>query len=283
MRERLLSLQRNSRPRQLPWLALSLLALSIIAAGMLLTVSCNNVFVDCDDAPKETRDNSFTVGESARVVVKTGNGGITVTAGQGNEVRVEAMLTVPEKLAYSITQDGDTITVEAKPKTGSTWRDCMQASVIVTVPTMTDIDLHTSNGAIDVEDINGSGILETTNGAIELFNVKGDFRGSTSNGAIDVLNAVGEVDLQTSNGRVSFEGELTTGGENRLVTSNGLVDVELLGEPSISLDASTSNGDLNIMLPITTSLVEKNHIVGTIGDGEATLYVRTSNGTVIIR
>jgi len=283
MSERLPGLKQNSRPRQLPWLVLSLLAVSIIAAGLLLTAGCDNVLGDCDDASEETRDDSFTVGDSSRVVVKTGNGGIVVTAGTGNQVRVEATLRTPEKLTYSVTQDGDTITVEAKPKTGSSWRDCMEANIVVTAPTITDVDLHTSNGALTVEGINGSGALETSNGAMELFNVKGDFKGRTSNGAIDVRNAVGEVDLQTTNGRVSFEGELIAGGDNRLVTSNGRVDVELLGEPSISLDASTTNGEINTTLPMTTSLVEKNHIVGTIGDGEAALYVRTSNGEVTIR
>ena len=298
MRERLPVPQQNSHPSRLPWLVLSLLAVSIIAAGMLLTAGCGNVF--CDNASKETRDDSFTVGDSARVVVRTANGGIEVTAGPGNEVRVEATLTVPDNLAYSVTQDGNTITVEAKPKTG-TWRGCMGASFVVTVPTMTDVELHTSNGAITLEGINGSGILETSNGAIELLNVKGDFKGGTSNGgleidgmdgsaelgtsngAIGVSNAVGEVNLQTSNGRVSFDGELTAGGENRLVTSNGRVDVELAGEPSIGFDASTSNGEIDITLPVSTSLVEKNHVVGTIGDGEASLYIHTSNGDVTIR
>jgi hypothetical protein len=301
MHERLWSRVHGWQARRLLWLVLHLVAMAIIAAGVLLTAGCDDVFEDCDDAPKETRDDSFTVDHTARVVVKTGNGGIAVTAGPDNQVLVEATLTVPDELSYSITQDGDTIMVEAKPKTGRTWRDCMGASIVVTAPSMTDVDLHTSNGALNVEGIEGSGDLETSNGAIELFDVKGDFQGRTSNGsldidgmegsaelrttngAIDVRRVIGEVDLETSNGRVSFDGELIAGGDNRLVTSNGRVVVELRGEPSISLDASTTNGEINTTLPITTSLVEKNRIVGTIGDGEAGLYVRTSNGDLTIR
>jgi hypothetical protein len=297
MRESLLGLQRNPRPHKPAWTVLSLFIVAIIVTGMLLTAGC----VNCDDTSKETREDSFTVGASARIVVKTANGGISVTAGPGNQVQVVTTLTSPEKLTYSVIQDGDTITVEAKPKTGRTWGACMAADIVVTAPTMTNVDLHTSNGAITVQGINGSGVLETSNGAIDIFNVKGDFRGGTSNGAldidgiegsaelrtsngaIDVRNAVGEVDLQSTNGRVSFYGELSAGGNNRMVTSNGRVDVELPGSPSVSLDASTSNGEINITLPITTSLVEKDHIVGTIGGGEADLYIRTSNGDVTIR
>jgi DUF4097 and DUF4098 domain-containing protein YvlB len=297
MRRSLLGLERNPRPHRLVWTVLSLLIVPIIVTGMLLTAGCEN----CDDASKETHEDSFAVGDSARVVVKTANGGISVTAGSGNAVQVVTTLTSPEKLAYSVIQDGSTITVEAKPKAGRTWGACMAADIVVTAPTMTDVDLHTSNGAITVEGINGSGVIETSNGAIDIFNVKGDFRGDTSNGAldidgiegsaelrtsngaIDVRNAVGEVNLQTTNGRVSFDGELSAGSNNRLVTSNGRVDVELPGSPSVSLDASTSNGEINITLPITTSLVEKDHIVGTIAGGEADLYIRTSNGDVTIR
>jgi DUF4097 and DUF4098 domain-containing protein YvlB len=297
MRESLRGQQRNSRCHRPPWLVLSIFIVLIVVTGTLLTAGCEN----CDNAFKETHDDSFTVEDSARVVVKTGNGGIEVTAKSGNEVRVVATLTSPEKLTYTAVQDGDTITVEAKPKTGGTWGTCMAANIVVTVPTMTDVDLHTSNGAISIEGINGSGVFVTSNGAFNIFDFKGDFRGATSNGAvnidglegsaelttsngaIDVHNAVGEVNLQTTNGRISFEGNLTAGGSNRMVTSNGRVDVELGVSPSISLDASTSNGEINVTLPITTSLVEKNHIVGTIGGGGATLYIRSSNGDVTIR
>jgi DUF4097 and DUF4098 domain-containing protein YvlB len=61
------------------------------------------------------------------------------------------------------------------------------------------------------------------------------------------------------------------------------VDVELLGTPSIKLDASTNNGDVTSELPITATSTGDDHLVGTIGDGEADLYIRTSNGDVTIR
>jgi DUF4097 and DUF4098 domain-containing protein YvlB len=37
---------------------------------------------------------------------------------------------------------------------------------------------------------------------------------------------------------------MTAGGMNQLTTSNGSVEVTLLGEPSVKLDATTSNGDI---------------------------------------
>ncbi|MEE8470576.1 MAG: hypothetical protein V3S51_04530 [Dehalococcoidia bacterium] len=46
---------------------------------------------------------------------------------------------------------------------------------------------------------------------------------------------------------------------------------------------TTSTGDITSELEITTTLLEEHHIIGTIGDGEASLYIRTSNGDVDIR
>ena len=52
----------------------------------------------------------------------------------------------------------------------------------------------------------------------------------------------------------------------------------------MKLDASTKNGSVTTRFPIlTTSLGDERHVVGTIGAGEAELFVRTSNGSVMIQ
>ena len=68
-----------------------------------------------------------------------------------------------------------------------------------------------------------------------------------------------------------------------MTTSNGSVDIKLQGTPSVELDASTGNGSITTKLPIlTTSPGDKHQVVGTIGDGDAELFVRTSNGSVMV-
>ena len=52
----------------------------------------------------------------------------------------------------------------------------------------------------------------------------------------------------------------------------------------MELDASTGNGSITTRLPIlTTSAGDEDHIVGTIGAGEADLFVKTSNGSVMVQ
>ena len=68
------------------------------------------------------------------------------------------------------------------------------------------------------------------------------------------------------------------------MTSNGSVEVELTGTLSLNIDASTSNGEVKHPdVAILTTKTETDHVIGTIGAGEAELYIETSNGDVIIK
>ena len=62
------------------------------------------------------------------------------------------------------------------------------------------------------------------------------------------------------------------------------MNVTLVDTPGVELDASTSNGNVSSALVITTvAIVSPEHLVGTIGAGESTLEIRTSNGSIDIR
>ena len=276
-----------------------------ITAGILVLIVAGAVMANaacvCDGAfTTETRDDSFTVNGSAVLVVSSENGKIEVVAGSGNEVRVQATLRGVERIDYDVSQDGSTITVEAKVHSGWTVGN-RGVDITITAPASTDVDLVSSNGMVSVEGIEGNGKLATSNGMVSLEDVKGDFEGTTSNGKLQITNmegsgvfrssngrvelqgVTGEFDVDTSNSGISFSGNLTAGGSNRLVTSNGKVDVELLGTPSVELDASPSNGDITCEFSITATTTGDDHLVGTIGDGEADLHISSSNGDVTIR
>jgi DUF4097 and DUF4098 domain-containing protein YvlB len=51
----------------------------------------------------------------------------------------------------------------------------------------------------------------------------------------------------------------------------------------VDLDASTSNGSIDVDLPILmTSDLDEQHIAGTIGGGGTEMFVKTSNGSITI-
>ncbi len=259
------------------WTA-SILALSLL---VFLAMACNVGF----DGPTETREDSFTVGEVVRIVVNGDNGSVTVNAGTDGAVVVLATLRRPDELEYEAVQNGDTISVEAKAKRSGIFNfgESPGANIDITAPPNARVELRTGNGAIEVNGMQQSGTVHTSNGRIALTNVSGDFNISTSNGAVVITQAKGVFDIKTSNGRIEFDGEIS-GGSNRMTTSNGSIDVKLQGTPSVKVDASTSNGSVTSNIPITiASAVDDKHLVGTIGNGDAELFIETSNGSVMIQ
>jgi DUF4097 and DUF4098 domain-containing protein YvlB len=234
----------------------------------------------------ETRDDTFSVGATPKIVVSNDNGQIDVVTGNEVTVNVRATIRRPDDVEYSVVQEGDTVRVEARVSSGWGWgfgTDAPGADITVTLPADTNVDLRTSNGGIDVVDIQNAGKLQTSNGRISLENVKGEFEANTSNGAIDFRNVKGEFDASTSNGAIGFSGEMTAGGMNQLTTSNGSVEVTLLGEPSVKLDAATSIGKIICKLPIAATESGANRLVGVVGGGDAVLVIKTSNGSITVQ
>ena len=270
-----------------PWARRSLRVLvgSLLAAVFLLAVACGDVAVDVgpdDDAPVETREASFNVGASPKLEVDTFNGAVTVSAGAEGTIRVIARLKRADKIDYEARQTIDGVKVKAEKHSGTTGRS-PGATVEVTVPPSTVLELKTSNGSIEVRGLQKSGVLRTSNGRIVVEGFTGDLDASTSNGSIEVTGLKGSVDLETSNGTISFTGELAAGSENEMRTSNSGVDVRLEGTPSVLLDASTSNGKVSSDLPVLTTSAGNTHLTGAIGDGGAELRIRASNGSITIR
>ena len=249
---------------------------------VFLTAACSSGFT----VPTETRDDSFVVGQSPRVVVSGDNGRIIVNPGTDGTVTVQATLRKPDDLEYKITQQGDTISVEAKEKRRGIFNlgESPGADIEITAPSNTRLELRTSNGRVEVYGMHQSGTVRTLNGKIVMEDVIGNFELSTSNGGVTITLASGTFDVETSNGRIEFDGELTSGGNNRMTTSNGRVEIKLQGTSSVKLDASTRNGSVTARLPIlTTSPGDERYLVGAIGASDAELFIRTSNGSITIQ
>ena len=253
--------------------------LGVLAAVLLLAAACEDLG---SDEPIENKDESFRVGGAPRLVVRSFNGRITVVPGTDGTLRVKATLRRADKVEYRVSQSGDTVAVEASEK-GSTIGRSPGADIEVSAPPTTQVELRTSNGNIQVQGLEETGVLETSNGRIVVGGGTGHLQAKTSNGSIEVTNFSGSVALETSNGGITFAGELTPGGDNEMRASNGSVEVALEGIVSVDLDASTSSGRVTSDLPVLTTSAGEDRLVGTIGGGDAALLIRNSNGFVKIR
>jgi DUF4097 and DUF4098 domain-containing protein YvlB len=269
--------------------------------SVLLIVAVLLACAACATGDTVQKDDIFTVEQTPKIIVKSENGSIELNTGANDEVRVQATLKGSDRIEYEVIQEANTITVDVKLNKPWWVFSSVGADIVITAPDLVDVEFDTNNGLIEVDGMEGNGTLMTSNGKIVIRNVKGDFNASTSNGYIDV-NSIegngifhtsngkvelrrmkGEVDVDTSNGDIKFSGEMTAGGTNYLVTSNGNIDIELLLIPSVSLNAKTNNGMIDCDLEILATETKEDHLEGIIGDGEAELYVRTSNGDINIK
>ena len=254
------------------------------------------------------RDDTFDVGDSPSLDVRSFNGPVRVSAGEPGSIRVRTKLKAPRTVKYSSLQQGDVIKVEATPRGRSSgflsglFEQHWGPDIEVTVPVATSVDLATSNGPIELRGTAAPGTVKTSNSRIQIEKFKGDLKAQTSNGRITVealegsagLTTVngrvsidgghGRFDVTTSNGRIGFQGSMEPGGRNRLVTSNGRIEVVLDAEPSLRVEASTVNGRARCELPgFLASADTGRKLEGIVGEGEAELVAKTVNGGITIR
>lgn len=242
----------------------------LVLFGTISLVACRTT---------ETQTNTFSVGSSPAVEVTVGNGDVSLVVGPEGEITVTAELQNMGRAEYEyhISQDGDLITVDAKTRSGS------RADVTVTVPGNTEFGLSTGNGNVDVASVQAPGAVNVGNGSILLNGVRGHVFGNAGNGNITLRDAVGSFNFSVGNGAITFQGELTPGGESRFNVGNGSVTVELAGPPSVTLDLEAEQGsEVRCDLPVTVSEQSEYRLVGTIGNGEAALTIRTGKGNITI-
>ncbi len=269
----------------------------------LPTVDASEASDGHEEKAPSTREETFTVGQSPKLIVRGFNGRVRVEAGVDGVIQMKARIKRASRVIFEAVQGDDTVTIEAKRKSGGLdlFGRSPGAEITVTAPAATSIDLTTSNGPIELRGIEGSGPVKTSNGRIKLENVKGRHDMRTSNGSVEVngmegdgevrntngsiklINVRGAFQASTTNGSIALDGELAQGAACRLESSNGSVKVKLAGEPSLRIDARTSNGRVRSELQASkVTSQDKNHLVATIGEGEGELFVRTTNGSVLI-
>ncbi len=264
-----------------------------------------------EDGKTSMRDDTFAVGDNPRLVVRGFNGRIRVRAGEPGSIRVRTRLKKPHEIKYSAVQEGDLVTVEAKPyqphKQSEEFlrgfsRQHAGANIEVTVPVATSVDLATGNGPVELQGTASSGTVHTKNGPIRVEQFKGDLKATTKNAPITVKTLSGSAELYTSNSRVSIEdahgrfdarttngsiklqGSIEPGDGSTLYTTNGNIKVALDDDPSLKLTAATVNGRVRCEVPGFVASVEKRQILkGAVGEGEAGLSAKTVNGSVTIQ
>jgi len=215
-------------------------------------------------APPKTFSDTATVEDAiATIQISDNQGSVTV---RGVEGATET--TVARKVSYRGERpEGETHSVQ-----GDTLelRGCgprCSVEYTIDVPAGADVRGQTSNGAIKLRDV----------GQVEV---------GTSNGRIELEDVQGTIDVETSNGRI--EGDDLNGDGIRAESSNGAIDLEL--GTAQDVEARTSNGAIELTVPADSYRIATETSNGSTDlrvandpDGRFTLDLRTSNGSITVR
>jgi DUF4097 and DUF4098 domain-containing protein YvlB len=165
------------------------------------------------------------------------------------------------------------------------WGD-HRVDIIIQMPREGRVNLRTGDGKIDLAGLKGEMDLHTGDGSENLESVDGKLHASTGDGHITAQGRFDELELKTGDGRVEVR---AAGGSSlasgwRLETGDGSVSLEVPGELAADVDLHTSDGHIDLDMPIVTEgQIRKNEIRGKLNGGGSLLTIRTGDGSIHLR
>ncbi len=169
-------------------------------------------------ASAQQKEKTFTLGKDGTIEVNIDYGDIQLETWGKDQVSVKYEEDEDEDLpSFRMVQNGNTLTI--------TSRDYSGEDLIITVPSVINLDLKTSGGDIMIKsDITGRVKCTTAGGDIEVKNINGNAALNTAGGEIRTGKIDGDADVNSGGGdlqlgTISGKASLNTGGGNVQVYS----------------------------------------------------------------
>lgn len=233
---------------------------------------------------------SYTVSGKPSLRVDTNDAAIEITRGTSNTIAArviaEGYKNGAADLHITERQDGDKVELSVRfPSDVGVhfgWNN-RKARIEVQVPQETTLDLHSSDGHINVDGTTGPAKIDTSDGAVEVHNFTGNIRARTSDGHITVDGVVNEVYLSSGDGHIEFtarEGSKMARGW-LLHTGDGRVEVKLPSDFAAELSAHTGDGRILLDFPVTVNGdIGRSRVRGKLNGGGELLEITTGDGSI---
>lgn len=228
-------------------------------------------------------NGSFRVGEQPTFILHGHGGNVTVAATNTNMITVKTSGKGRDHSAngdnqginYSRSYDGqrhDVITMTIASGQIDTIIEVPASTKVqiavdsgsISVTGVSEVNIDTTSGNLDIEEISKSVRASTTNGDITARNLKGQVEMETVNGSIRATTIAGQVQAITQNGDVILR-EAALKSQSTLKTTYGSVYFSGTIDPQGTYALGTHSGNVNLTLPDNTPLQ---------------LHARTSSGSV---
>lgn len=188
-------------------------------------------------------ERSFDVGASGRFVLDSDVGSVEVESNNTGQVqvRVERDGRDADSFEVEFDQRGSEIEVRGELPGRRNWnRRDLEVEFHVSLPRGFELEVHTSGGSIEVDDLDGDVDVNTAGGYVRMASMGGEVRARTAGGSIDLDTAGGNAELTTAGGSIRVR---RAGGEVEAKTAGGSISVDDAGG---SVKARTAGGSIRI-------------------------------------
>ncbi len=179
--------------------------------------------------------------------------------------------------------DGGSSTVSATGGRGALTVDVGSGTVAVERH-RGDVLVDTGAGNVRLDDVRGGSVsVDTGSGSLTARSVSADLlHVDTGSGSVTVDDAdAAKVTVDTGSGAVSL-GLLHPAPDVLVDTGAGAVRLTVPANFSAALHLETSSGGIDCDLPFTSTRVERDVVMGRVGDGRGRVHVDTGSGSVRI-
>lgn len=260
----------------------------------------------CGSAAADPIQESFTVSNGGKLTVDADSSRLDVRGSDTDQLQItisrrkDSGGDIEDDYIVEFSQEGNSVHLDVKRRNKFTnWFSSGRSLVInVSLPSEFDVDLQTSGGSVDVQNLAGVITTRTSGGSLRFENVDGPIHGRTSGGSIHLDGTSSTADLKTSGGGIRIgqvDGEVlarTSGGSISIERAGGTVSAHTSGgkievaEVHGAVDAKTSGGSIKVSIsgPLTadSTLTTSGGSVTVLVDPTIAMAVdaKTSGGRV---
>lgn len=256
---------------------------------------------------KQQEHRVLKVSAKPRVIlVNHAPGKVDVKTAADGEVVVDLDLREPGDLDWSISQEGNIVTVRCRARVHfMNWPRYFvsggpRADISVSLPAETDLDVEAHLDQVTVTGLKGSvavdssvakvsienceGVVKVTGktGTIDLRNLSGTVTVKSATGPVDLENVNGAITVQNTTGPIKFAGSPST-GESWFRTRTGSIDLLLRGQLDLTVEAYSRLGTVTCIPDLGNARRDRGRCTGKMGAGSGKLVAETETGSITIR
>ncbi|WP_232299983.1 DUF4097 family beta strand repeat-containing protein [Colwellia sp. MT41] len=236
----------------------------------------------------KTINKEFTVASGGLLKIETDVGAIDIDthAKETVLITVEINGKNEDDMEVSFIKSGDNVSIKGDfERSGFSFgfgSNPIKVTYKVTLPQNYNVDINTSGGSIEIENLTGKVDAYTSGGSISLEDLQGDVDIKTSGGSLDLDNIIGKINAKTSGGSIKLKLPTNPSKDSNLKTSGGSITAYLAKDVAVNLTAKTSGGRVSSEF-VVNGKTTKRSIEGTINGGGPELVLKTSGGSVRIK